>query len=80
MRQAIIASILTGLAVSVLFIVLLFAKGPGYTLFGLPVGGGPGLFGVVASSLVLYLISMMTSDTGKNPEEFLAQAHRPDID
>jgi cation/acetate symporter len=79
-RQAIIASILTGLAISVLFIVLLFSEGPGYTLLGLPVGGGPGLFGVVASSLVLILVSITTSDTGKNAEEFLAQAHRPDTD
>jgi cation/acetate symporter len=79
-RQAIIASILTGLAVSVVFIVLLFAKGPGFTLLGLPVGGGPGLFGVVASSLVLLTVTMLTSDTGRNAEEFLAQAHRPDTD
>lgn len=79
-RQAIIASILTGLAVSVLFIVLLFSEGPNYTILGLPVGGGPGLFGVVTSSLVLILVSITTSDTGKNAEEFLAQAHRPDTD
>lgn len=66
-RQAIIASILTGLAVSVVFIVLLFAKGPAFTILGLPVGGGPGLFGVVASSLVLLTVTMLTSDTGKMP-------------
>ena len=79
-RQAVISSILTGLAVSVVFIVLLFTKGSSYTLIGLPVAGGPGLFGVVASSLVLIAVTLMTSDTGKNPEEFLALAHKPDVD
>ena len=79
-RQAVIASILTGLGVSVLFIVLLFVKGASYSLFGLPVAGGPGLFGVVASSIVLILVSKMTSDTGKNPTEFMALAHRPDTE
>jgi cation/acetate symporter len=79
-RQAVIASILTGLGVSVLFIVLLFVKGAKYSLFGLPVAGGPGLFGVVASSLVLFLVTMATSDTGKNPVEFMALAHRPDTE
>ncbi|MEJ2659342.1 MAG: cation acetate symporter [Desulfobacteraceae bacterium] len=79
-RQAVIASILTGLGVSVLFIVLLFVKGAKYTLLGLPVAGGPGLFGVVASALVLILVTMATSDTGKNPTEFMALAHRPDTE
>jgi cation/acetate symporter len=79
-RQAVIASILTGLGVSVLFIVLLFVKGAKYSLLGLPVAGGPGLFGVVASSLILILVTMMTSDTGKNPAEFMALAHRPDTE
>ena len=79
-RQAVIASILTGLGVSVLFIVLLFVKGAKYTLLGLPVAGGPGLFGVVASALVLILVTMVTSDTGKNPTEFMALAHRPDTE
>jgi cation/acetate symporter len=77
-RQAVIASILTGLGVSVLFIVLLFVKGAKYSIFGLPVAGGPGLFGVAASSLVLFMVTMMTADTGKNPVEFMAMAHRPD--
>ncbi|MEJ2153764.1 MAG: cation acetate symporter [Desulfobacteraceae bacterium] len=79
-RQAVIASILTGLGVSVLFIVLLFVKGAKYSLFGLPVAGGPGLFGVVASTIVLILVTMVTSDTGKNPTEFMALAHRPDTE
>ncbi len=79
-RQAVIASILTGLGVSVLFIVLLFVKGAKYSLFGLPVAGGPGLFGVAASAIVLFLVTMATSDTGKNPEEFMALAHQPDTE
>jgi cation/acetate symporter len=79
-RQAVIASILTGLGVSVLFIVLLFVKGAKYSFFGLPVAGGPGLFGVVASSLVLLIVTAMTSDTGKNPVEFMNLAHKPDTE
>jgi cation/acetate symporter len=79
-RQAVISSILTGLGVSVLFIILLFVKGAKYSLFGLPVAGGPGLFGVAASSLILILVTMITSDTGKNPVEFMALAHRPDTE
>ena len=79
-RQGVIASILTGLAVSVLFIVLLFVQGAKYTFLGLPVAGGPGLFGVCSSFIVLYVVSMMTGDTGKDPEAFLALAHKPDGD
>jgi cation/acetate symporter len=79
-RQAVIASILTGLAVSTFFIVLLFVKGVKYTFLGLPVAGGPGLFGVSASFVVLFIVSLMTKDTGKDPEQFLALAHKPDAD
>ncbi len=79
-RQAVIASILTGLAVSTFFIVLLFVKGVKYTFLGLPVAGGPGLFGVSASFVVLFIVSLMTKDTGKDPELFLALAHKPDVD
>jgi cation/acetate symporter len=77
-RQGVIASILSGLAVSVLFIVLLFVQGAKYTFLGLPVAGGPGLFGVGSSFIVLYVVSLMTGDTGKDPEQFLALAHKPD--
>ncbi|MDX9786087.1 MAG: cation acetate symporter [Desulfobacterales bacterium] len=79
-RQAVIASILTGLGVSVLFIVLLFVKGANYTLLGLSVAGGPGLFGVVASFIVLLVVTQITTDTGKDPESFMTLAHRPDVD
>jgi cation/acetate symporter len=77
-RQAIIASIFTGLGVSVVFIVLLLSNVNSF--LGLPTAGGPGVFGVTASFLVLYLVSIMTSDTGKDPEKFLALAHKPDED
>ncbi|MBF0297464.1 MAG: cation acetate symporter [Oligoflexia bacterium] len=79
-RQAVIASSLTGLAVSVLFIALLLIKGSKYMFFGLPVAGGPGIFGVSASFIVLYFVTIFTSDTGKDPETFMALAHRPDVD
>lgn len=79
-RQAVIGSILTGLAVSVLFIVLLFIKGVKYKFLGLPVAGGPGIFGVSASFIVLFVVSLMTKDTGKDPDKFLALAHKPDVD
>jgi cation/acetate symporter len=79
-RQAVISSILTGLGVSVLFIVLLFVKGVKYKFLGLPVAGGPGLFGVSASFIVLFVVSLMTRDTGKDPDQFLALAHKPDAD
>lgn len=79
-RQGVIASILTGLAVSVIFIAILLIKGPKAMFLGLPVAGGPGLFGVTASFLVLYVVSMLTSDTGKDPDHFMAQAHKPDVD
>jgi cation/acetate symporter len=77
-RQAIIASIFTGLGVSVVFIALLLSNVNSF--LGLPTAGGPGVFGVTASFLVLYLVSIMTSDTGKDPEKFLALAHKPDED
>jgi cation/acetate symporter len=77
-RQGVIAGVLTGLGVSLLFIALLLVKGAGYSLLGLPVAGGPGLFGVVSSFVVLYLVSLMTNDTGKDPQAFLALAHKPD--
>jgi cation/acetate symporter len=79
-RQGVIAAVLTGLGVSVVFIVLLFAQGTKYTVLGLPVAGGPGLFGVGSSFIVLFVVSMLTRDTGKDPEQFLALAHKPDSD
>ena len=79
-RQGVIAAIFTGLGVSVVFIVLLFVKGAKYKLLGLPVSGGPGFFGVTASFVVLFVVSLLTKDTGKDPKQFLALAHKPDAD
>jgi len=77
-RQGVIAAVTTGLGVSVFFIVLLFTQGAKFTVLGLPVAGGPGLFGVCSSFIVLFVVSMLTKDTGKDPEQFLALAHKPD--
>jgi cation/acetate symporter len=48
-RQAIIASIFTGLGVSVVFIVLLLSNVNSF--LGLPTAGGPGVFGVLPCAL-----------------------------
>lgn len=77
-RQGVIASIVTGLAISVLFIILLFTGQKEF--LGLPTAGGPGVFGVTAASLVLVLVSFMTRDCGKDVDEFMLQAHKPDVD
>jgi cation/acetate symporter len=79
-KQAVIASILTGLAVSVLFIIMLLTGVKNDPLFGLPTAGGPGVFGVTASFLVLLFVSLATKDTGKDAAGFLALAHKPDVD
>ena len=79
-RQAVMASALTGLGVSVLFIALLLIQGPKYKFLGLPVAGGPGIFGVSAAFLVLFAVSLFTTDTGKDPDQFMAQAHKPEVD
>jgi cation/acetate symporter len=77
-RQGIIASIATGLVVSVVFIYMLLS---GQKLFlGLPTSGGPGVFGVTASTLVLIVVSLLTRDTGSNVDVFFATAHRTDHD
>lgn len=76
-RQGVIASIVTGLAVSSVFVVLLLWKGDKYLIFNLlPVGGGPGVFGVTAGFVVLFVVSKLTSDRGD--PTFLPLAHKPD--
>lgn len=77
-RQGIISSILVGLSVSVVFIVMLLVGVK--SVFGMPTAGGPGVFGVTASFLMLIMVSLFTKDTGKDPVEFLALAHKPDED
>jgi cation/acetate symporter len=77
-RQGVIASIVAGLVVSCVFIVLLLCGVKSF--LGLPTSGGPGVFGVTAGFLVLYVVSKLTSDYGKDVDEFLALAHKPDSD
>jgi cation/acetate symporter len=79
-RQGVIASIITGLAVSVAFIYMLLTGVKSDPLLGLPTAGGPGVFGVTSAFVVLFVVSMMTKDRGKDHEQFLALAHKPDED
>jgi len=77
-RQGVIASIATGLIVSVVFIYMLLSGHK--TFLGLPTAGGPGVFGVTASFVALFVVSFLTKDYGENPEKFLALAHKADQD
>lgn len=79
-RQGIIASILTGLSISVVFIFMLLTGVKNDPLFGLPTVGGPGVFGVSGAFLALIVVSLCTRDTGKDSAGFLALAHKPDAD
>jgi len=73
-RQGALAGIVTGLVVSVFFIVLLLSGGK--TFIRLPTAGGPGVFGVTTAGVVLILVSLFTSDRGPDTEGFFAQAHK----
>jgi cation/acetate symporter len=77
-RQGLIAGMVTGLVVSVVFIVLLLTGVKSF--LGLPTSGGPGIFGVTASVLVLIVVSLLTRDCGKDVEHFFGLAHRTDKD
>jgi cation/acetate symporter len=77
-RQGLIAGIASGLTVSLLFVVMLLSGVP--TFLGMSTAGGPGIFGVTLSFTVLFAVSMMTKDTGKDVEQFFALAHKPDTD
>jgi len=77
-RQGMLAGIISGLTVSIIFIVMLLTGVD--TFLGMSTAGGPGIFGVTVSFLMLFTVSMLTKDTGKNVEEFFALAHRPDTD
>lgn len=77
-KQGMIAGIASGLAVSLVFVVLLLSGVKSF--LGLSTAGGPGIFGVTVSFIVLYVVSMMTKDTSAESEEFFALAHRPDTD
>lgn len=73
-RQGLLAGMATGLSVSLFFVILLLTGVP--KIFGLPTAGGPGIFGVTASFLVLITVSLLTKDKGDNVDEFMALAHR----
>jgi cation/acetate symporter len=73
-RQGAIAGMASGLLVSVFFIVLLLCGVK--TFAGLSTAGGPGVFGVTVSFVVLWIVSMMTKDCGKDVDGFMALAHR----
>lgn len=77
-RQGAIAGIASGLTVSVIFIVALLCGVK--DIVGLPTSGGPGVFGVVVSFVVLVIVSLYTKDTGKDVDMFFATAHKPDTD
>lgn len=77
-RQGLIAGMVTGLVVSVVFIALLLTGVKSF--LGLPTSGGPGIFGVTASVLVLIVVSLLTRDCGKDVEHFFGLAHRTDKD
>jgi cation/acetate symporter len=77
-RQGLIAGMVTGLVVSVVFIVLLLTGVK--TFLGLPTSGGPGIFGVTAALAVLVVVSLLTRDRGKDVDTFFALAHRSERD
>lgn len=77
-RQGLMAGMVTGLVVSIVFIVLLLTGVKSF--LGLPTSGGPGIFGVTASVAVLIVVSLLTRDVGKDVENFFGLAHRTDKD
>jgi cation/acetate symporter len=77
-RQGAIAGMASGLLVSVFFIVLLLTGTK--TFLGLSTAGGPGVFGVTVSFVVLAVVSFCTKDTGEKVDEFLALAHKDQND
>jgi cation/acetate symporter len=77
-RQGLIAGIVTGLVVSVAFIVMLLTGVK--TFLGFPTSGGPGIFGVTTALAVLIGVSLLTRDCGKDVENFFGLAHRSEKD
>ncbi len=71
--QGAIGGMITGLVISLIFIVLLLSEIP--TFLGLPTAGGPGVFGVTCSFIVLFVISLLTKKDEGNAAEFLDKAH-----
>jgi hypothetical protein len=68
------------LSISVVFIYMLLTGVKNDPLLGLPTAGGPGVFGVTGAFVVLIAVSLWTRDTGKDPVEFLALAHKAEED
>ncbi len=77
-RHGAVAGIVSGLVVSTIFVILLLSGVKSF--IGLPTAGGPGIFGVSVSFIVLIVVSLATKDTGKDVESFFALAHKPDTD
>lgn len=73
-RQAAMAGMITGLLVSLFFIILLLSGVK--TFLGFSTVGGPGIFGITMSILVVVIVSFFTKDTGDNVEGFFALAHK----
>ncbi len=72
--QAAIAGMTTGLVVSVFFIVLLLSGVESF--LGLSTVGGPGIFGISLSVLVVLVVTAFTHDCGEDVEGFFALAHK----
>jgi cation/acetate symporter len=77
-RQGALAGMASGLVVSVFFIILLLTGTK--TFLGLSTAGGPGVFGVTISFVVLAVVSFMTKDRGEKVDEFMALAHKEQND
>lgn len=77
-RQGVIAGMVTGLVVSVFFIILLLAGVPKF--LGLSTAGGPGVFGVTAAFIALIVTSLLTKDRGEDVEGFFALAHHEETE
>lgn len=77
-RQGAFAGMITGLTVSVFFIILLLTGVPKF--MGLSTAGGPGVFGVTASFAALVLVSLFTRDCGTDVEGFFNMAHKEELE
>ncbi|OGS35092.1 MAG: hypothetical protein A2293_00765 [Elusimicrobia bacterium RIFOXYB2_FULL_49_7] len=77
-RQAAMAGMVTGLVVSLFFIILLLTGVKSF--MGLSTTGGPGVFGITLSILVCIVVSYLTKDTGADVEAFFAKAHQEETE
>lgn len=72
-KEGVIAGLLVGLVVSLVFTFARFAAVP--DIMGIRVLGNPALYGVPAALLSIIVASLLTKNTG-NAREFMAMAHR----